>query len=71
MKKYVRKPQYIMAPETPLLLFHCGFQGLSFHCHPGTLMHGLFPAASVCMFLQLLSKILTIYKMSSLLIRVN
>lgn len=34
VKKIVRKPQYIMASETPLLLFHCGYQGLSFRCHP-------------------------------------
>lgn len=34
LKKYARKPQYLMAPETPLLLFSCGYQGLSFHCHP-------------------------------------
>ncbi|KAG0610166.1 hypothetical protein M758_7G043000 [Ceratodon purpureus] len=33
LKKYVRKPQYLMAPEAPLLLFNCGYQGLSFHCH--------------------------------------
>jgi hypothetical protein len=39
LKKYARKPQYLMAPETPLLLFSCGYQGLSFHCHPGIYLH--------------------------------
>lgn len=38
VKNYVRKPQYIMASETPLLLFQCGYEGLSFHIHPGTLI---------------------------------
>lgn len=42
VKKIVRKPQYIMASETPLLLFHCGYQGLSFRCHPGIYMQDYF-----------------------------
>ncbi|KAH8950425.1 hypothetical protein BDL97_10G084800 [Sphagnum fallax] len=32
--KYVRKPQYLMAPELPLVLVSCGFQGVLFKSHP-------------------------------------
>ncbi|CAK9195218.1 unnamed protein product [Sphagnum troendelagicum] len=34
--KYVRKPQYLMAPELPLVLVSCGFQGVLFKSHPGS-----------------------------------
>ncbi|MCO5577359.1 hypothetical protein L7F22_031188 [Adiantum nelumboides] len=31
-----RKPQYVMAPELPLVLQSCKFQGLSFYCSPSS-----------------------------------
>jgi tRNA pseudouridine38/39 synthase len=36
--KYVRKPQYLMAPELPLVLVSCGFQGVLFKSHPGSVI---------------------------------
>ncbi|EFJ22557.1 hypothetical protein SELMODRAFT_105100, partial [Selaginella moellendorffii] len=33
--KTMRKPQYVMAPELPLVLQSCAFQGLRFYCRPG------------------------------------
>lgn len=35
--KYVRKPQYLMAPELPLVLVSCGFQGVLFKSHPDSM----------------------------------
>ncbi|XP_024537068.1 tRNA pseudouridine(38/39) synthase isoform X1 [Selaginella moellendorffii] len=32
--KTMRKPQYVMAPELPLVLQSCAFQGLRFYCRP-------------------------------------
>jgi hypothetical protein len=30
-----RKPQYEMAPEWPLVLYDCGFEGITFQDNPG------------------------------------
>lgn len=35
-QKTARKPQYVMAPESCLVLQSCEFQGLSFFCPPGS-----------------------------------
>lgn len=36
IQKTPRKPQYVMAPECPLVLQSCEFQGLSFNCSPSS-----------------------------------
>lgn len=36
IQKTARKPQYVMAPESSLVLQSCEFQGLSFFCLPGS-----------------------------------
>lgn len=36
LRAFGRKPQYPMAPEQPLLLATCQYQGLRFRCPPGT-----------------------------------
>lgn len=60
-----RKPQYSMAPEIPLVLRSCEFDGLSFKCSSGTLLLNHCTLLSHCSFFFMISFLWLIHQFLS------